>query len=44
MTLGWTGDFSVIPLFYDMRLTSLVSELTNEVSCDQQSPVLNKYV
>jgi hypothetical protein len=27
-----------------IHLTSVLSELTNEVSCGQQSPVMNKYV
>ena len=45
LTLGGTGDFSAIPLFsFGIHLASVLSELKNEVSCDQQSPVMNKYV
>ena len=45
LMLGSTRDFSAIALcfFGGIHLTSVVSELANEVSCDQQDPVMNKY-
>jgi hypothetical protein len=50
LMIGRTGDFKAAPLFrfncfdFGILLTSVVSELTSEVSCNQQGSVMNKHV